>query len=109
MSLWMNVSRPSILFRVGNVIKVIYGFTRSNTHGKVGFLKELRRLNVAITRVQQNLVIIGNFTALARADDLPFRTVVADLRDYGEQYGEFLSYTSALQHIQSIKAEGQKR
>ena len=31
---------------------ILYGFTRSNPHGNVGFLAELRRLNVAYTRAR---------------------------------------------------------
>jgi AAA domain len=81
-------------FQGGERNKVIYGFTRSNEHGKIGFLKELRRLNVAITRAQQNLLLVGNFSALIRAEEPSFRSVVEDLYNYAMQYGEVLTYES---------------
>lgn len=79
-------------FQGGERNKVIYGFTRSNEYGKIGFLKELRRLNVAMTRAQQHLLLIGNFSSLIRADDSRFRSVVEDLYIYTQQHGEVLSY-----------------
>lgn len=49
---------------------IIYSLTRSrkniNPHkGRVGFMKELRRLNVAFTRAQQQLLVIGDVDYLA--------------------------------------------
>jgi superfamily I DNA and/or RNA helicase len=52
---------------------VIYSFTRSNAGGEVGFLAELRRLNVAITRARAQLVLIGDFSTLCRARHGGFR------------------------------------
>mgnify|MGYP006287876819 CR=1 FL=1 len=39
---------------------VLVSLTRSNQKGNIGFLKDLRRLNVSITRARRKLVIVGD-------------------------------------------------
>ena len=43
---------------------IIISFVRSNDEGKIGFLKDLRRLNVAITRAKRKLICIGDSKTL---------------------------------------------
>ena len=45
---------------------VFISLVRSNDDGTIGFLSDLRRMNVAITRARMKLVIIGNAATLTR-------------------------------------------
>jgi hypothetical protein len=62
---------------------IIYSLTRSDrkrsTQARVGFLKELRRLNVAFTRCKKQLVIIGDLDYLQSCLYLPEGTDAAAL------------------------------
>lgn len=51
---------------------IIFGFTRSNAEGRIGFLTELRRLNVSLTRARQQLVLVGDSQTLANTPDQDF-------------------------------------
>ncbi len=55
---------------------IIVSLVRSNDDGDIGFLKDYRRMNVAITRAKEQLVVIGDSA-----------TIGAD-----KFYGEFLAY-----------------
>lgn len=58
---------------------ILYGFTRSNSRGRVGFLAELRRLNVSLTRARHQLVMFGDSSTLTRAVDAPFAELMRAL------------------------------
>ena len=45
---------------------VIISLVRSNEHGHIGFLKDLRRVNVAMTRARMKLIIIGNSETMTK-------------------------------------------
>jgi ATP-dependent RNA/DNA helicase IGHMBP2 len=49
---------------------VVVSLVRSNEQGEVGFLAELRRLNVALTRARRHLTVIGDSATLARDSGL---------------------------------------
>ena len=44
---------------------VVLSLVRGNPHGNIGFLRDYRRLNVAITRAKRKLIIIGNAETLS--------------------------------------------
>ncbi len=43
---------------------IVVSFVRSNDRGEIGFLSDVRRLNVAITRPKRKLVTVGDSTTL---------------------------------------------
>lgn len=55
---------------------IMISMVRSNEHGQIGFLNDLRRMNVAMTRAKMKLVIIGN------ADTLTKHSFYKKLHDY---------------------------
>lgn len=46
--------------------QIILSLVRSNEDGQIGFLRDYRRMNVALTRARQQLWIIGDSATLAR-------------------------------------------
>jgi hypothetical protein len=51
---------------------ILFGFTRSNAEGRIGFLAELRRLNVSLTRARRQLVLVGDSVTLSGTPDQNF-------------------------------------
>ena len=45
---------------------IIISLVRSNDEGQIGFLRDLRRMNVAITRARMKLIILGDKNTLTR-------------------------------------------
>lgn len=65
---------------------VVYiSLTRSNPEGSIGFLSDIRRMNVAMTRARKKLVIIGDSATLSRL------SFYADLIAYAEQKSGYKS------------------
>jgi superfamily I DNA and/or RNA helicase len=62
---------------------VVISLVRSNAEGEIGFLADVRRMNVALTRARRKLVVVGDSATLA-AD--PFYT---RLFEYFEQVGAY--------------------
>ncbi|MFD7532826.1 DEAD/DEAH box helicase [Streptomyces sp. NPDC059849] len=75
---------------------VLYGFTRSNREGRIGFLKELRRANVAFTRAKSQLVLTGDLSTLLRADDPGFRALAEDLHKHLRVRGDLVDYREVM-------------
>ena len=65
---------------------VVYiSMTRSNDEGNIGFLSDIRRMNVAMTRARKKLVVVGDSVTLSQ---FPF---YADFIGYAEGIGGYLS------------------
>jgi len=64
---------------------VYLSLTRSNSERTIGFLADIRRMNVAMTRAKQKLVVIGDSVTLSR---LPF---YADFITYAERHNAWRS------------------
>ncbi len=70
---------------------VIYiSMARSNNEGVIGFLSDIRRMNVAMTRARKKLVVIGDSATLSR---FPF---YKDFIEYAEKHG---AYQSAWEYV----------
>ncbi len=70
---------------------IIYiSLTRSNTNNEIGFLADIRRMNVALTRARKKLVVIGDSSTLSK---LAF---YANFISYAEQKN---AYQSAWEYV----------
>ncbi len=69
---------------------VIYiSLVRSNERGEIGFLKEYRRLNVAMTRAKQRLVLVGDSATLGSD---PFFNKMLDYVQANGKYASVYEY-----------------
>ncbi|MER7278775.1 AAA domain-containing protein [Dactylosporangium sp. NPDC000244] len=75
-------------FQGGERDLVVFGFTRSNAGGDIGFLRELRRFNVAITRARRQLVLVGDLSTLRAARDEPFRELMVAMGRHLAGHGD---------------------
>lgn len=44
---------------------IVISFVRSNLEGEIGFLNDLRRLNVSLTRAKRKLIVVGDSSTLS--------------------------------------------
>lgn len=81
-----NISVNTIDSFQGQERDIVYiSMTRSNPEGTIGFLSDIRRMNVAMTRARKKLVVIGDSATLSV---LPF-------------YSSFVSYAEELDGYKS--------
>ena len=63
---------------------IVISLVRDNAEGNIGFLRDLRRMNVAMTRARMKLIIVGNAQTLSR------HRFYRELADHFRQHGEFI-------------------
>ncbi len=68
---------------------IVISLVRDNTDGQIGFLRDLRRMNVAITRARMKLIIIGNAETLSR------HRFYRELAEHFRRHGEFVEIPPA--------------
>ena len=64
---------------------IVISLVRSNNEGQIGFLQDLRRMNVAITRARMKLIILGNASTLTK------HSFYKQLFDYIKKKGKIIS------------------
>ncbi len=64
---------------------IVISLVRSNNEGQIGFLQDLRRMNVAITRARMKLIILGNASTLTK------HSFYKQLYDYIKKKGKIIS------------------
>ncbi len=62
---------------------IAISLTRSNPYGEIGFLSDIRRMNVGMTRARRKLLLVGD------ASTLSIHTFFVDLLNYIKQIGGY--------------------
>ena len=80
---------------------ILFGFTRSNAEGRIGFLAELRRLNVSLTRARRQLILVGDSLTLSGTPDPDFARLFKALLESVKKTPKGHIYASELsRHLQ---------
>ena len=81
-----NISVNTIDSFQGQERDIVYiSLTRSNDKGEIGFLSDIHRMNVAMTRARKKLVVIGDSATLGQ------HSFYADFIEYAEKKGGYVS------------------
>jgi superfamily I DNA and/or RNA helicase len=67
---------------------IVLSFVRSNEENEIGFLDDVRRLNVSITRAKRKLIIVANSKTIS------FNEFYLKLTEHFKQKGLFIDSTS---------------
>lgn len=83
---------------------VIISLVRANESGQIGFLQDLRRMNVALTRARHKVMIIGDSKTLCR------HKFYKQLYEHTERVGRVVAISSEQkQTIEAVEAEDKGR
>ncbi|KAA9374260.1 hypothetical protein F5972_32340 [Microbispora cellulosiformans] len=86
-------------FQGGQHDTILFGFTLSNPGHRVGFLREVRRSNVAFSRAKQRLILVGDLSTLLNAADPGFRDLAGALHDHVRATGDLRSYREIMRRL----------
>ena len=75
---------------------IVISLVRDNAEGSIGFLRDLRRMNVAMTRARMKLIIVGNADTLGRHRF--YRALIEHVKEHGE-------FVSVIPHQSSSTVE----
>jgi superfamily I DNA and/or RNA helicase len=85
---------------------IIATCVRSNDNRKVGFVRELRRFNVTVTRSKGHLLVIGDFDHLENVDDEEtqrfFRLLVAFVKRESEGHETLVRFSDAKEYLETL-------
>ncbi|KOH00122.1 RNA helicase [Saccharomyces eubayanus] len=70
---------------------IIFSCVRNNSDNKIGFLRDKRRLNVALTRAKHGLIVVGNKNVLQNGDPL-WRDYIAYLEEQDVIFTDLAAY-----------------
>ena len=68
---------------------IVISLVRDNAEGQIGFLRDLRRMNVAMTRARMKLIIVGNAETLGR------HRFYRELAEHIRRHGDFVTLPPA--------------
>jgi predicted DNA helicase len=71
---------------------IAISLTRSNPYGEIGFLSDIRRMNVGMTRARRKLLIVGDSSTLS------FNPFFVDLLNYVKQVGGYRKANEIANH-----------
>jgi len=82
---------------------VVLSLVRSNRAKSIGFLRDSRRLNVAMTRARHALIILGNASTLSEPEETDLRLLVEDAQQRGRFFDELTLRKQVSLHCEAKK------
>lgn len=81
---------------------ILFSMTRSNSEGKIGFLKDVRRLNVAMTRAKSLLIMTGDSSTLTTC---PSMCAHDNRKPVAQIYKNLIDYCATHNYYNPLKGE----